>query len=183
MFAFRWSCMWLTGLEEGFNIMIWVEATIKVHKRNIFHSVNHSSGAAWPQRWNDSIFVLKVSRHPSSASRHVQELFCPNRLRALGLLATVWSSFELHSQISSFPHTQHFWNMKALYELPSGPLQMETAENANHSYKPFPKLEHVALALQNSHQYNKKLANTGLPTQAQKNELGFTKILFLSCHF
>ena len=71
--------------------------------------------------------------------------------------------------------------MRALYEPPSGPLQMETAENAKHFYKPFAK--HVVLILQNSIQYNKILVNTGLPTQVQKNDLGFTKILFLACHF
>lgn len=60
---------------------------------------------------------------------------------------------------------------------------METAENANHFCKPFAKLEHVVLILQNSMQYNKILANTGLPTQAQKNDLSFTNILFLACHF
>lgn len=73
--------------------------------------------------------------------------------------------------------------MKALYESPSGPLQMETAENANHFYEPFAKLEYIVLILQNIIQYHKILANTGLPTQAQKNNLGFTKILFLPCHF
>lgn len=56
--------------------------------------------------------------------------------------------------------------MKALYESPSGPLQMETAENANNFYKPFAKLEYIVLILQNIIQYNKILANTGLPTQA-----------------
>lgn len=58
---------------------------------------------------------------------------------------------------------------------------METAENANNFYKPFAK--HVVLILQNSIQCNKILANTGLPVQAQKTNLGFTKILFLACHF
>lgn len=54
--------------------------------------------------------------------------------------------------------------MRALYELPSGPLQVETAENADKFYKPFAK--HVVLIPQNSIQYNKILANAGLPTQA-----------------
>lgn len=73
--------------------------------------------------------------------------------------------------------------MRALYEPPSGPLQMVTAENANNFYKAFAKLDHVVLILQNSALYNKILANTGLPPQAQKNNLSFTKILFLACHF
>lgn len=58
---------------------------------------------------------------------------------------------------------------------------METAENANHFYKPFAK--HVVLIRQNSIHYNKMLANSGLPTQAQKNNLGFTEIVYLACYF
>lgn len=58
---------------------------------------------------------------------------------------------------------------------------METAENAKNFYKPFAK--HVVLIHQSSIHYNKMLANSDLPTQAQKNNLGFTKIAYLACHF
>lgn len=58
---------------------------------------------------------------------------------------------------------------------------METAENANRFYKPFAK--HVVLIHQNSIHYNKMLANSGLPIQAQKNNLGFTKMVYLARHF
>lgn len=58
---------------------------------------------------------------------------------------------------------------------------METAENANNFYKPFAKC--VVLIHQNSIHYNKMLANTDLPKEAQKNNLGFTKITYLACHF
>lgn len=58
---------------------------------------------------------------------------------------------------------------------------METAENANSFYKPFAK--HVMLIHQNSIHYNKTLANSGLPTKAQKSNLGFTKMVYLACHF
>lgn len=58
---------------------------------------------------------------------------------------------------------------------------MEIDENANNFYKRFSK--HVLLIHQNSIHYNTMLANSGLPTQAQKNNLGFSKIAYLACHF
>lgn len=46
-----------------------------------------------------------------------QELLCLNSPRTLGLLEVMYSPLELHSHISSFPHTQHCWNMSLHLDL------------------------------------------------------------------